>query len=366
MVVIAGAAAIAAAALAGRAVWGDADGGRSDGPIAVVLAQQPDRLVAVDLERMMVVREAPLRSFAIGMDVDPATGLAVTAQCGGVGDRADDVAGIWDPRTGGSVRYVKLPRPNPRVVVAVGGRALLDHGWLERERLAVSPVRPGAGAPVSGPLWLPDGTGAIGGAGGALWALGPAPGRKPGTDDDDSPVGVVLGRLDPATGVYAASTSTVPGCNAVRDGGGGVGYLFGGGWDAEGPRAGDVKAWVAEFDTRTGAVRTRVEVPGMRQGFFTGCVTPDHVVAADWANDEPDREGRQLVVLSRADLRVLRTVPLPAGPCSIASWGSRIVVLERRTGRLAVMDPATGRLEGSVAIGGPFIAGVVRVDAAGR
>ena len=125
------------------------------GPLAVVLAQQPDRLVAVDLDTMRVVRRVELRSLASGMDVDPVAGIVVTAQCGGLADRSDDAAGVWDPRSGGAVRYVKLSRPNPRRVVWCGGRALLDHGWFEGGRLAISTVD--ARGSAAGPLGCPTG-----------------------------------------------------------------------------------------------------------------------------------------------------------------------------------------------------------------
>ena len=119
---------------------------------------------------------------------------------------------------------------------------------------------------------------------------------------------------------------TVPGCNAVLDAGGGRGYLLGGGWDARGLLTDGGGAWVAEFDTSSGAPMRRIDVPGTRQGLYAGCVTPRYLVAADWANDEPGREGRELVVLDRVDLRVVRRIRVSGGPCAIAAWGDRVLV----------------------------------------
>jgi hypothetical protein len=66
-----------------------------DGDLAVVMLGGENRLVTVDLSRMRVVSDVRLRSFPTDLSLDASTGLAVTAQAGGIAADADNVVGVY-------------------------------------------------------------------------------------------------------------------------------------------------------------------------------------------------------------------------------------------------------------------------------
>ena len=107
--------------------------------MALVQSRGGSELVAVDLERFVVVRRTRLRSLCLSIDGDPSVRVVATAQCGGPDRTADHACGIYEVATG-EVDYVELPAPNPAEVAVCGGRALLVHGFEQGGRTYASAV----------------------------------------------------------------------------------------------------------------------------------------------------------------------------------------------------------------------------------
>jgi hypothetical protein len=311
--------------------------------IAVVALTGPNRLVAVDLDALRVVTSVPLRSFVTDIAADRATGSIVTAQAGGVGDDADDVMGVYDVHRGGEVTYVRLPVRNPSTLTARDGRAWVQHGMLDARGLFLSVVDLRSRTFVSEGRTPESIGGSLVATGGALWMLGF------GSDSEtvagaEGPPSFAM-RLDPVTFDVTRVTGALTEANKVLPLDDRRVIVLGG-------RPGAGKAYVAEFDAVTGVPLRRADLPGLRRGAFLACVTGRRVVATDWDGTDPAAEGQRVAWLDLATLAGGGSLEIPGGPCAIASWRERLLVVERATNALLVIDPDIGRVVGRVSLPG--------------
>jgi hypothetical protein len=329
---------------------------RRDADLAVVALTGPNRLVVVDLDALRVVTSVRLRSFVTDIAGDRVTGSVVTAQAGGVGAEADDVVGVYDVRRGGDVAYVRLPIGNPATVTARDGRAWIQHGMLDARGLFLSVVDLRSRTVVAQGRTPESTGGSLVATGGALWLLAFG-------GDSETPVGAqgplsFATRLDPVTFDAGRVTPPLVEANKVLPLDDRRLLVLGG-------RPGGASPYLAEFDAGNGELLRRAGFAGLERGAFLGCVAGDRVAATDWDGTDPAAEGRRVAWLDLATLGGEGSVEVPGGPCAIAPWHERLVVVERATNDLLVIDLAAGRVVGRVALPGsaPIAADVEVLEA---
>ncbi|MDO8964803.1 MAG: hypothetical protein Q7W30_09985 [Coriobacteriia bacterium] len=321
---------------------------RPGAPLAAVLAASGDgsQVVVIDLEAATVVRRVALRSFATDIGFDSETGLVVSAQAGGVGPEADDVVGVIDPRRG-NVDYVRLRRPNPGGVVCLDGRAYVLHGWIDEGGQYVSVVDL-ARRTVSTERRVADGAGMWNAAAGLIWttAAGPA--------------GTGLVSVAPSTFATRVIESPEP-PNAVVATGAAV-YLLGG--RAITPLE-PARASIARIEPDTGAVLRESSPAGLRHGAVRGAVAGDTLAVIDWIGEDP--ESGTIALLSSESLAPRGEVRVDGVPCSLGGWGRTVVAVDRRLGRLMLIDTDTRRVRSWIDLGtGALIHADVEVIPAAR
>ncbi len=343
---------VTAAVLVRNAGGGEGVAARPGADLAVVMLGHPDRLVTVDLDRMTVVSDVGLRSLPTDLVLDR-DGRAVTAQAGGIGDEADDVVGVCDVRAGGRVRYLKLAYPNPGFLVTVGARVFAMHGIAYKDGLAVSVVDTRAMRTVRSGL-LPDGPGCtMAVADGSIWTLASDPASLEATDSELCGPKVIITRVDPDTlvrraigGVRAVANqvvATAPHRLALLSG-----------------RLGLGPAAVTDIDATTGEAGHATVLPDLRHGAMMGCLVGERLAVSEWDGGDPSDEGEWIAWLDSGTLARQGSIRISGGPCAMAPWGDRLVVIERTTGRLLVVDLRTARVTGSVRVAdrAPVIADV--------
>lgn len=307
-----------------------------DAPLAVVSMGGPDRLLAVNLDTGGIVHEVRLRSMAGFFAIDPVTGIAVTPQMGGAGSDADHVAGLWDVRRGGPVRYVDLKVPNPDGVAIDHGQAYVIHGWIEKEGAYTDVVDIASGSVVR-TGHVPDGIGRLWTAGGGMWttAFGPNPTESP--DDTQA----VLLAVDPATFKTRRVFQHAKWINAVLSG---EGQLYAVGQGAPSAR-------IVAFDPGSGRWLRDVRVPGFASGLSAACRVGRLIALADGGDLDPGAVSGTVTLVDAVSLKVVRRIVVPGGVGSIAASGEKLVVVRCDGSTLRVYDPATGRSEREVRLG---------------
>lgn len=301
---------------------------RTEGPLAVVLVPTSSftKLVVVDLARFRVVRTIPLRSLVTDIDVDDPTGLVVAAQTGGIGERADNAVSLVDPRDG-RVRYVTLDVRDPVNVACFDGSAYVLHSVVTSQGLVCSVVDLKRAALLRTGR-VPDGPGVWCRSGDELWSVIEQAGAWQAARISTS-------TLKPA-GRFAAGMR-VEGVAPSESGS----VLLG---ESVRPLTGAVAALVT---THTTAVP--VGLPGLRYPARIAAQTGGLLVIGDWAGQDP--EPRSLAVVDAVTLKSVRTVTVDGVPCALAAWNDTALVVERTTGRLLELDPATGAIGRSVPLG---------------
>jgi hypothetical protein len=126
-------------------------------------------------------------------------------------------------------------------------------------------------------------------------------------------------------------------------------------------------AYAAEYDATSGAAVRRAAFAGLRRGAFIGCVAGGRVAATDWDGTDPAAEGERVAWLDLATLAPGGSIRIPGGPCAIAPWHERFVVVDRAANALLVIDPAMGRVVGRIELPGqaPLAADVEVLQAEG-
>ncbi len=303
------------------------------GPLAVVLLPRAagSRLVVVDLPSARVVRRVELRSLATDIALEASSGLVVGAQAGGLGPAIDRAASLTDVRSG-TVRYVDLPTIDPGDVACAGGRALLLHSTVDSSGAVFSVVDVAAGR-VVGAGHVPGPPGLWASAAGAVWSTGEDAAGQPS-----------LRRIDPRD--LTVSTSALdrltPTGLAVA---GGRPLVLG----SEGAGREDPRGIAAVIAPNDGSVTATGVVTGLARSPMRATQVRGRLVVGDWTGDEP--EGRVLRVLDVATLRDIGPLRVDGVPCALATWGDRLLVVDRQRGRLLVVDPVSGRTESEIDLG---------------
>lgn len=306
---------------------------------AIVLLSGPNRLVTVDLRARRVVAQKPLRSLALDVAVDGASGLAVTAQCGGLGDAADDAVGIYDIRGGGPVAYERLPRANPGVVTCADGHAYVEHGIYEDGGLFLSEVDPVRRKVVRTGI-APDGPGvSMVRVAGGLAVLA-------STGADAGPLRVVDIRTSDlstrAVSVCPAGTSVL-----TTDGDGGL-ALFGCGSSTQHTGG----AWFAEWPGSAGVTTTPIPLSSVG----SACLTSRYAIAAPGDDGGPARRS-SLAIVDRTSRRPVTTLTLDGVALDVCPWGERVLVVTRDPCRLIAMDPTRARVIFDIDLGAANVVG---------
>jgi hypothetical protein len=312
--------------------------------LAVVMFGGRDRLVTVDLSAMRVVSDVPLRSMPTDLSIDQSTGLAVTAQAGGIAEDADDVVGVYDVRAGGAVDYVELGCPNPGFVTAADGAAYVGHGMLRLGGMVLSVVDLRR-RKTSREGLMPENPGVpIGLDGKTLWTLELDPASLEGTTTD-GPAPLFVTGIDRETFARRRLGGSRAGMNQVLAAGDGRLLVLSG-------RPGSQPATVTEIDAATGKEGRSVALPGLAHGAMRGCMAGRWLAVSEWDGGDLDDEGTWISWLDSTDLASPKRLQIAGGPCAIAAWGERLVVVERATNRLLVIDTSTAAVIGAVDLGG--------------
>lgn len=316
--------------------------GRSalSGPTIVVLNQAPNpALHFVDIATGEEVARVKLRSSAIDMDVG--AGMVVTAQCGGVGDDADDVVGVFDAKRGGRVRYFKSPAPNPSDATMVSSAtAVVSNGWIDDKGILISlvdvrrrkVVREGR---------VPDMTNAPALVGGTLWAhsINVEGTRRQLRSIDATTLASVVVTEGPSAPVFVVGDPQDPRrMFTIRM------------WDQNAvPRQVELHRFDGSAKSLEGTGTTYEFDDGPGRSAMIG----DVLAIADFTDVEPANHGKRVLLLRPGVSDEVRTVSIPGGPAALCVWNGEFIVLESRTGQILAIDPVTaakrriGAVEGS-------------------
>lgn len=305
-------------------------GGRPiEGPVLAVLSYSPDELVLVEPETLSVIKRVGLRSM--GTDPLASTGsrVFVTAQCGGVGDDADDALAVIDLRTGGTVRYIALPEPNPGFVEPAGGdTVLVSHGIWSAGGIPVTRVDLATGAVAAHGL-VANAYGGLLVAAGSLWTVGPE-----GADVVSPDHTVRRTALD-----LSSSDMVAPGEDEALiapDGDSNDSLLL---VTPEGRSARLSRVSAVDF-----GVITTGTVEGLDDGIAEIISVGDLLVLRDSIGQNPADPGGPLIVLDRATLKELRRIDVGGSVSSVAALGDRVFAIRWDSGELVKVDPATGAI----------------------
>jgi hypothetical protein len=298
------------------------------GPLAVVLvpAGNSSELVVADVGARSVVRRIRLRSLATDVAVESSTGVVVTAQAGGVGETADHVLGVADPRSG-DVRYVDLGCPNPGDVACVRGRAIVLHGIVDESGMVVTAVDV-ATSRIVGRGHAPDGPG--------IWTAGPDSVFTAGGAVDSTAAALVRLRASDLVMSRVAPAGTLNGVATEESGS--LLLLRGGDASSASP--------AVERLSSTGSFITSGPVTGLVHGARMAVRVGDLIVVGDWSGSSPESD--RLAVLDARTLQGRGTIVVGGAPCALAAAGDRLVVVDRLGGTLRIVDPVTRRVTGSI------------------
>jgi hypothetical protein len=216
-------------------------------------------------------------------------------------------------------------------VACVDGRAYLVHGWIDEAGQYVSVVDVAHGAFVR-EGHVPEGAGMWDSAAGLIW-----------TTAIDA-TGTKLVAVTPST--LATRVVASPGLpNDVLACGDSV-YVLGGGARVAG---GPALAFVEQREAGTGDVVRSATPAGLAHGAVRGAAAGEVLGVIDWTGDDP--ESRSIVLLAREGLRPLSTLGIDGVPCALAGWERTLVAVDRRGGRLLLIDSDTRRVRSSIDLG---------------
>ena len=235
----------------------------------------------------------------------------------------------------GAVRYVDLPTMDPGDVACVDGRAFLLHSTVEASGTVFSVVDV-ASSRVVGSGHLPGPPGLWSSAASAVWATGDGAAGQPS-----------LRRIDPrslAVSAFALGRSAPTGLAVAN----GRPLVLGADGTAEAVGQ-DAHGVAAAIDPAGGSVIATGAVVGLARSPMRATQVGERLVLGDWNGDEP--EGRVLRVLDAATLHDIGPLRIDGIACALATWGGRLVVVDRERGRLLVVDATSGRTESAIDLG---------------
>lgn len=325
-------AAVTAAGLAVLVAAGCGVGGGPvvSGPTVVVLNQSPKpALHFIDIASGKDTARVPLRSPAI--DMDAGSGLVVTAQCGGVGNDADDVVGVYDTKKGGRVRYFKSVAPNPGdVTLLSSAKAVVSNGWMDAKGMVIALVDVRQGRTLLEGR-VPDMTDPPATVGGMMWA------HSIQVDGSRRQ----LRRIDVAT---LESVVVTEGPHAPA-------FVVG---DRSDPaRMFTIKMWdrdasprrveLHRFDGSAASLEGSGRVYDFEDGPGKSAMIGDVLAIADFTDIDPQNYGKRVLLLRPGVSDEARAVRIPGGPVAVCAWRGEFLVLESRTGRIVAIDPESGK-----------------------
>lgn len=317
---------------------GGGEGGRAiEGPVLAVVSYSPDEVLLVECETLSVIRRVRLRSMGTDPLALPEQRIFVTAQCGGLGDDADDAIALIDLGQGGRVRYVQLPEPNPGFVESAGGGAVLvSHGVWDPSGIPVTRVDIGTGA-VVGQERVANAYDALVVAAGSLWTVGPE-----GSNITAQTPTIRRTSLDLATTQHFPVEGPLP--LLAPDG------------DSESTiltvSSSDGRATVSRVSVKDLRASASTTIDGLCEGIGQVVQVEDTLVLRDSSGVEMSRAGGPLIVLDRATLRELRRIDTGGSVASIAGLGDIVYAVTWDTGELIEVDPEAGTVVRRVSLEG--------------
>ncbi|MHB8051374.1 MAG: hypothetical protein ACYDHQ_09190 [Coriobacteriia bacterium] len=320
-------AALLALALLAGCTGGSAGDRAIDGPVLAVVSYSPDEVILIEPETLTVIDRVRLRSMGTDPLALPERRMFVTAQCGGLGDDADDSIALIDLERGGRVRYLELPEPNPGFVARAGdGTVLVSHGVWDPGGIPVTRVDIGTEA-VIGRERVANAYGALTVAAGSLWTAGPE-----GPDVLAQTPTVRRTSLDLATSQDFSVEGEPP--LVAPDGGSASTILT--------VSSNGDSATVSRVSAEDLQAITSATIEGVREGIGQVIPVEDTLVLRDSSGAEMSRAGGPLIVLDRVTLRGLRRIETGGSVASIAVLGGVVYAVTWDTGELIEVDPATG------------------------
>lgn len=301
-----------------------------EGPVLAAVSYSPNEVILIEPATLAVIERVGLRS----MGTDPLAlddrRLFVTAQCGGLGDDADDAIALIDLERGGGVRYMDLPESNPGFVESAGdGTVLVSYGLWDSAGVPVTRVDLGAGVVVGRGL-VANAYGPLVVAAGSLWTAGPE------GEDVVSPE-YTLRR----TSLDLTASKAFP-----ADGRGPV--------IAPDARSADTLLLVTNEGTsarvdRVSAgsleVLASVTVDDLRSGVSEVISAGDVLVLRDSSGEDVAEPGGPLIVLDGETLQEMRRIDVGGSVSSVVSLGEDVFAVRWDSGELILLDPASGTIE---------------------
>lgn len=307
-------------------------------PLAVVLHEDGlhTRLSAVDLSSMEVVKSRRLRSASYSIDGDSSGRTVVSAQAGGVGPDADDVAGVWDVGSD-HLDYVTLPYPNPSSVTVAQGVGYVLHGFQVGDSLLLSTVNLAAGNRVTtGTVseWAQDPE-EVGGE--VFLPVSRSHATMPGYSVSAGSIerldrSLVESRvLDVARGAARLCLDPLDSRNMILVG------------TVEDPGPGSPGKWrITRIEQATGRVLDDREID-IRYGVMSLCAVGDELVIADANGMDLGDPGRSVAVIDARSFVERRRIRVTGTPAAVAAWGSKLLVFDGIENELLVYGGSSDR-----------------------
>jgi hypothetical protein len=285
---------------------------------------------------MEVVKSRRLRSASYSIDGDSSGRTIVSAQAGGVGPDADDVAGVWDVGRD-RLDYVTLPYPNPNSVTVARGVGYVLHGFQMGDSLLLSTVDLAAGNRVA--------TGTV-----SEWAQDP--------EEVGGEVFVPISRSNVAMPGYSVSEGSIERLDSslvesrVLDVARGAVQLCSDPLDSrnmvlvgtvEDPGPGSPGKWrITRVEKATGSILEDRELD-IRYGVMSVCAVGDQLAIADANGVEPHDPGRSVVMVDGHSLVEQRRIEVTGMPAAVVAWGGKLLVFDGIENELLAYEAGTNR-----------------------
>ena len=308
---------------------GGTEGAPIGGPVLAAVSYSPEEVVLIEPGTLSVIRRIGLRSMGTDPLAIEGSRTFVTAQCGGLGDDADDAIALIDLADGGRVRYVELPEPNPGFVASTGdGAVLVSHGVWDPGGIPVTRVDLSTGRVVDRGRVANAYDGLVV-AGGSLWTVGPE-----GVDVVDPAYTVRRTALDlSASTVFPADGQ---GTIVAPDGDSAETLLMG---VSDGRSARMSRVSATDL-----SVITSNTIDGLENGVCEIIDAGGLLVLRDSSGQDASDPGGPLVVLDRETLREVRRIDVGGSVSSIAALGDTVFAITWDSGEIIAIDPASGAI----------------------
>jgi len=315
--------------LACEGCTGGTGGPSIDGPVLAAVSYSPEEVVLIEPVTLSVIKRVDLRSMGTDPLALAGSRTFVTAQCGGLGDDADDAIALIDLTDGGRVRYVELPQPNPGFVESADdGTVLVSHGIWGPGGIPVTRVDLSKGEVVDRGRVANSYDGLVVAAE-SLWTVGPE-----GADVADPEYTVRRTALDlSVSDVFPAAGR---GAIIAPDGDSTETLLL---VSPDGR-----SAHVNRVSAETLEVIASSTIDGLENGVCAIINVGDLLVLRDSSGEDVSDPGGSLVVLDHETLREVRRIDVGGFVSSIAALGDTVFAIRWDSGELIAVDPASGAI----------------------